>query len=134
MPFEDSFDELDRMLLSKSTDYEKMRALVQRMRQSHELARMLGPAQDNLYASIARGHRKALAHLEGGDTAAAMREMAGAVSWFHRRFRGTDPADPAALARVPKIAGELQAVTELAERCEILKEALQSQSYDIHGD
>ena len=60
MAFEDSFDELDRMLLAKSTDYEKMRALVQRMRQADELARMLGPAQDRLYASIAHGHRKAL--------------------------------------------------------------------------
>ena len=130
MPFEDSFDELDRMLLAKSTDYEKMRALVQRMRQADELARMLGPAQDRLYASIAHGHRKALAHLEAGDTAAAMREMAGAVSWFHRRFHGTEPA---ALATAPKIADELRAVGQLAERSEVLREALRSQSYDIHA-
>ncbi len=128
MPFEDSFDELERMLLAKSTDYETMRALVQRMRQSHELARMLGPAQDNLYASIARGHRKALVHLEAGDTSAAMREMAGAVSWFLRRFQG----ELESFTALPKVADELRASRELAERSEVLREAL-SQSYDIHA-
>ncbi len=129
MAFEDSFDELDRMLLSKSTDYEKMRATLQAMRQVHEIARMLGPAQDNLYASISRGHRKALAHLEAGDTAAAMREMAGAVSWFLRRFQG---AEPEALSKAPKIADELRAARDLSERSEVLRQAL-SQSYDIHA-
>jgi hypothetical protein len=130
MPFEDNFDELDRMLLAKSTEYEKMRATLQAMRQVHEIARMLGPAQDNLYASIARGHRKALVHLESGDTAAAMREMAGMVSWFLRRFQGTDPV---ALAKAPKLAEELRASGELAERSELLREFLRSQSYDIHA-
>lgn len=130
MPFEDSFDELDHMLFSKSTDYEKMRAILQTMRQVDEVARMLGPAQDNLYASIARGHRKALVHLESGDTVSAIREMAGAVSWFLRRFQTKDPL---ALARAPKVAQELREVSQLAERSEALKEAL-SQSYDIHAD
>ena len=128
MPFEDSFDELERMLLAKSTDYETMRALVQRMRQSDALARMLGPAQDNLYASIARGHRKALVHLESGDTAAAKREMAGAVSWFLRRFQG----DLESFSALPKVADELRAARELAERSEVLREAL-TKSYDIHA-
>jgi hypothetical protein len=129
MPFEDNFDELDRMLLAKSTDYEKMRATLQAMRQVHEIARMLGPAQDNLYASIARGHRKALVHLEAGDTAAAMRDMAGAVSWFLRKFKGVEPDS---LPKLPKVAHELRAARALAERSEVLREAL-SQSYDIHA-
>ncbi len=112
-----------------AADYEKMRATLQAIRQVHEIARMLGPAQDNLYASFARGHRKALVHLESGDTAAAMREMAGAVSWFLRRFQGTDPS---ALACAPKVADELRAASDLAARSEVLREAL-SQRYDIHA-
>ena len=130
MEFEDSFDELDRMLLAKSTDYEKMRETLQKMRQVHELARMLGPAQDNLYASIAHGHCKALAYLEAGDTEAAKREMAGSVSWLVRRFEGLSPL---ALAKAPKVVEELRAASQLAERSEILREALKSQSYDIHA-
>ena len=130
MAFEDSFDELDRMLLAKSTDYEKMRAAVQDMRRVHEVARFLGPAQDNLYASIAHGHRKALAYLEAGDTEAAKREMAGAVSWLVRRFEGLSPL---ALAKAPKVVEELQAARQLAERSAVLREALKSQSYDIHA-
>jgi hypothetical protein len=130
MAFEDSFDELDRMLLAKSTDHEKMRALVQRMRQADELARMLGPAQDRLYASIAHGHRKALAYLEAGDIDAAKHEMAGAVSWLVRRFGSFDPVS---LAKAPKVLDELQAIRELAERSSVLREALKSLSYDIHA-
>jgi hypothetical protein len=130
MAFEDSYDELDRMLLAKSTDYEKMRVIVKQMRQTHELARMLGPAQDNLYASIAHGHRKALAYLEAGDTEAAKREMAGAISWLVRRFGGFDSLQ---LAKAPKIVEELRAANELAERSEVLREALRSQNYDIHA-
>jgi hypothetical protein len=53
MAFEDSFNELEQMLRAKSTDYEKMRETLQKMLKVQELARMLGPAQDNLYASIA---------------------------------------------------------------------------------
>jgi hypothetical protein len=60
MAFEDGFDELDSMLLAKSTDYEKMRAFVQRMRQADELVQMLGPAEDRLYASIAHGTARRL--------------------------------------------------------------------------
>jgi hypothetical protein len=130
MAFEDSFNELEQMLLARSTEYEKMREALQKMRQVHEIARMLGPAQDNLYACIAHGHRKALAHLEAGDTEAAKREMAGAISWLVRRFGSFDLL---ALARAPKIAEELRAANELAERSEVLREALKSQSYDIHA-
>jgi len=130
MPLKDSFDELERLLIAKSTDYEKMRALVKEMRHVHEISRMLGPAQDNLYASIARGHRRALVHLESGDIPAAMVEMAGAVSWFLRRFQGTDPL---ALPKAPKIAEELREARQLAERSEVLREALRHHSYDIHA-
>ncbi len=130
MAFEDSFDELDQMLLAKSADYEKMRATVKEMLRTYELARMLGPAQDNLYASIAHGHRKALAYLEAGDIEAAKREMAGAVSWLVRRFGGFDPAS---LAKAPKVLEELRAARELAERSDVLREALKNQSYDIHA-
>ena len=131
MAFDESYDELEQMLLAKSTDYEKMHATVQKMRQTHELARMLGAAQDNLYASIAHGHRKALAYLEAGDAEAAKREMAGAVSWLVRRFQGLSPL---ALSKAPKVAAELRAANQLAERSEVLREALRSQSYDIHAD
>jgi hypothetical protein len=130
MAFEDSFDELDQMLLAKSADYEKMRATVQNMRQAHELARVLGPGLDNLYASIAHGHRKALAYLEAGDIEAAKREMAGAVSWLVRRFQGFSPL---ALSKVPKVVEELREANQLAERSEVLREALKTQSYDIHA-
>jgi len=130
MAFEDSFNELEQMLLARSTDYEKMRETLQKMGQVHEIARMLGPAQDNLYASIAHGHRKALTYLEAGDAEAAKREMAGAISWLVRRFGGFDPV---ALAKAPKVVKELRAARELSERSEVLREALRTQSYDIHG-
>ena len=113
MSFEDQFDELDRMLLSRSTDYGKMRTALQAIRQLKEFARMMGGAQDKLYASIARGHRKALVHLESGDSAAAMREAANAVAWFYVRFQGDDPAT---MTQYPHIAEELRAVRELAAR------------------
>jgi hypothetical protein len=130
MAFEEDFDELEQMLLAKSTDYEKMLTMLLSMRQVHELARMLGPAQDNLYASIAHGHRKALAYLEAGDAEAAKREMAGAISWLVRRFQGMSQL---AVAKAPKVAVELQAARELAERSHVLREALKSQNYDIHA-
>jgi hypothetical protein len=130
MAFEDSFNELEQMLRAKSTDYEKMRETLQKMLKVHELARMLGPSQDNLYASIAHGHRKALAYLETGDTEAAKREMAGAISWLVRRFGSFDPLS---FSKLPKVAEELRAANELAERSEVLREALKSQSYDIHA-
>ena len=40
------------MFLTKSTEYEMMRSKLHDIRQVHEIARILGPAQDNLYASI----------------------------------------------------------------------------------
>jgi hypothetical protein len=128
MAYDDDFAELDRMLLARSTDYQKMRAILQGMAQTREIARMLVPAQDNLYASIARSHRKALVHLEGGDQMAAKREMASAVAWFIKRFEG----QPAALEAAPKIADELRESCGLAERSEVLRQALQRE-VDIHA-
>lgn len=132
MALEDSFNELEQMLRSKSTDYERMQVALQNIRQAHEIARFLGPAQDNLYASIARGHRKALVHLEAGETAAAVCEMAGAVSWFLRRFQGVESESLNNLAKLPRVVEELEAARELAKHSQALREAL-SQSYDIHG-
>ena len=66
------------MLLARSTDDEKMRRILQVIRELSSLAHLSEVAQDNLYASIARSHPKALLHLEAGNTAAAMKEMAGA--------------------------------------------------------
>lgn len=129
MTFEQHFDELDRMILTKSPDYEKMRESLQAIRRVHEIARMFEPAQDNLYASIAHGHRTALEHLESGDTEAARREMAGALSWFMRRFQGLAPE---AFAKCPKVGEELRAARELADRCEALRKAL-IQYCDIHS-
>jgi hypothetical protein len=130
MVFDDNFDELDRMLIARSTDYEEMRKALQKIRQVQEIARMLGPAQDNLYASIARGHRKALVHLEAGDTEAAKKEMAGAVSWFLRRFQGCKLDS---FPDLPKVADEMRASRELADRSEVLRDAL-SKNHDIHAD
>ena len=130
MAFEDSFNQLEQMLLAKSTQYDKMRETLEEIRRVHAIARMMGPAQDNLYASIARGHRKALACLEAGDVDAAKREMAGAISWLVRRFEGFDQL---ALAKAPKIVKEMQAARELSERSEALREALRKQDYDLHG-
>jgi hypothetical protein len=130
MGFEDHFNELDRLLLSESTDYEKMRTTLHAIRQSNEFVRMMGPAQDRLYASIARGHRKALVHLEAGDSAAAAREAAKAIAWFHHRFQGNDPAS---MTQFPHIAQELRAVREIAARSEILREAIgKTMGNDIH--
>ncbi len=128
MAFEEKIDELDRMLVAKSADYEKMRSLLQVIRELFASARLLEGAQDNLYASIAGSHRKALAYLEAGDATAAMKEMAGAVSWFLRRF----PDDLNSLAKIPKVAAEVKAARELAQRSKVLSEALNG-SYDIHG-
>lgn len=127
MGFEQDFDELDRMLVAKSTDYEKMRGILQVIRELYAGARLTEAAQDKLYASIARTHRKALVHLEAGDTAAATKEMAGAVSWFLRRF-----PDGLDLTKVPEVATEVRAVRELAERSKVLREAL-DKHYDIHA-
>ena len=130
MGFEDQFDELDQLLLSRSTDYGRMRTTLQEIRQLKEFARMMGSAQDKLYASIARGHRKALLHLENGDSAAAMREAAKAVAWFYVRFQGDDPAT---MTQNPHIADELRAVRELAARSEILNEASsKTKGHEIH--
>jgi hypothetical protein len=121
MDFEDRFDELDRMLLSKTTDHEKMRAALREMRASREIARFMGPAQDRLYASIARGHRKVLEHLEAGETAAAAHTAAKAIAWFYVRFQGIDPTTT---PKNPEIANELREVQELAGRSEVLRKAL----------
>ena len=122
MGFEDDFAELDRMLLARSSDYTRMREKLEAIAQAGEFVRALGPAQDNLYASIARSHRKALEHLEAGNQVEAMREMAGAVSWFLKRFEGTGTE---ALGKVlPKIGEELRLCSALAVQSEVLKEAV----------
>ena len=130
MRFEDQFNELDQLLLSRSTDYERMRATLQAIRQSHEFVRMMAPAQDKLYASIARGHRKVLVHLEAGDSTAAMREAAKAIAWFLSRFRN---GDPAAMTEFPHIAEDLRAARDLAARSEVLSEAVRNtKGNEIH--
>ncbi|MEI6195444.1 MAG: hypothetical protein WCS42_14050, partial [Verrucomicrobiota bacterium] len=47
-----------------------------------------------------------------------------------RRFGGYSSLQ---LEKAPKIAEELRAASELAERSEALREALKSQSYNIHA-
>jgi len=129
MRFEDQFNELDQLLLSHSTDYERMRGTLQAIRKSHEFVRMMAPAQDKLYASIARGHRKVLVHLEAGDSASAMREAAKAIAWFLRRFQ----YDPRALTEFPHIAEDLRAARDLASRSEVLSEAIRNaKGNEIH--
>ncbi|MBM3840858.1 MAG: hypothetical protein FJ398_23465 [Verrucomicrobia bacterium] len=121
MAFEDDFDTLDRLLLAKSTDYEKMHATLQAIRRLKEFAQMMSPAQDRLYASVARGHRKVLGHLEVGDVAAATREATKAVAWFYVRFQGDDPN---AMTQCPEVAEELLKVRAFAARSETLREAI----------
>jgi hypothetical protein len=130
MTLEDNFGELDGMLASHSMDHEAMRAKLKAICDKHGFVRMMGPAQDRLYASIARGHRKALVHLEAGNTAAAMQEAAKAVAWFYTRFQGDDLES---MTRFPQIAEELRAVRELVSRSEILREAVKNtKGNEIH--
>jgi len=121
MAFEDDFDELDRLLSAKSTDYEKMRTTLQKMRRLEEFARLMMPAQDRLYAAIARGHRKVFRHLEAGDVEAATRETAKVLAWFYIRFQGDEPS---MMTRCPECAEEVRGVREIAARSELLKDAI----------
>jgi hypothetical protein len=121
MAFKDDFDELERMLTEKSSDHEKMLAKLQAISRLKEFARMMSPAQDRLYASIARGHRKVFKHLENGDIAAATRETAKVIAWFYIRFQGEDPDK---MPRCQQIAEELSGVLELVARSEILRDAI----------
>lgn len=130
MAFEDDFDELEKMLLAKSTDYEGMRIKLKAIRQLKNFAEMMSPAQESLYASISRSHRKVLGHLDVADTKAATREAAKAIAWFYFRFRGTDPS---ALNRSPQLAEELREVRKLAEQSELLREAIsKTTGQEIH--
>lgn len=138
MNFEIRFEELTRLILAKSDDYERMHGLLKELRRDRELVRFLAPAQDDLYASIAHGHRKALACLESGDIAAAKNEMAGPLSWFLTRFGGTDRNQLKVQLnelkpKLPRVAHELEATLNLAERSDALKAAL-SRKHDIHAN
>ena len=122
MAFEDDFDELDHLLSNKSNDHERMRAKLQAIRNLKEFARMMSPAQDRLYASIARGHQKVFKHLERDDINAATCETAKVIAWFYIRFQGNDP--DAMMTRCPEIAAELCVVREIATRSDILRDAI----------
>lgn len=133
MSFEEHFKELDRLLLSKSTDYDKMRSILQGMRRLRldERKRKMEFVMDHLYASIARGHRKALVHLEAGNTAAAMQESAKATAWFYTRFRDWDTTEP--MMQYPQISEEYRALRELASRSEIFRDAVKNtKGHEIH--
>jgi len=121
MSFEDDFDELDRLLSEKSIDYERMRSTLQSIRRVRELARMMTPAQDRLYAAIARGHRKVFRHLEAGDVEAATRETAKVLAWFYVRFQGDEPS---MMTRTPECAEEVRGVREIAARSEVVSDAI----------
>lgn len=131
MNFEIRFEELNRLILAKSDDYVRMHGLLKDLQANHELVRFMAPAQDNIYASIAHGHRKALACLESGDVHAAKDEMAGTLSWFVRRFQSVDRC--ALELQAPRVVRELDAVLDLAGKCTALKTAL-NQSHDLHAD
>jgi len=129
MTLDDDFNELDGMLASRSADYERMRAKLQAIRQRR--GSVMIPAEDALYASISRGHRKALVHLEAGNTAAAMRQAAKATAWFYTRFDSWDTTE--AMAQFPQIAKELRALRDLACRSEILRDAVKNtKGNEIH--
>ena len=122
--FEDDFNELDKMLAEKSCEYEKMRAALSKIRSRREFARMMMPAQDRLYAAIARGHRKVFNHLKARNIGAATKESAKVIAWFHVRFQGDDPDEPSMMARCPQIAEEVRAVREIAEHSELLRDVI----------
>jgi hypothetical protein len=122
--FEDDFNELDQMLSEKSCDYEKMRSALNKIRSRQEFARLMMPAQDRLYAAIARGHRKVFDHLKAQNFGAAIRESAKVIAWFYIRFQGDDPDEPSMMARCPEIAEEVRAVRDIAARSELLREAI----------
>jgi hypothetical protein len=126
----EQFANLDKLIGERSGDVKQMRDILDSIRSNYDIARFMGEAQDKLYASIARGHRKVLVHLEAGDSSDAMREAAKAIAWFHLRFQH---ANPSALTKYPHIAEELLAVRELAARSEILRDAVsKAQGGDIH--
>ena len=126
--FEDDFNELDQMLSEKSCEYEKMRIALSKIRSGREFARMMMPAQDRLYAAIARGHRKVFNHLKARNVGAATRESAKIIAWFYIRFQGDDPDEPSMMARCPQIAEEVRAVREMAARSELLRDAISKTS------
>jgi len=129
MTVEEKFDKLDEMLAARSSDYETMRAMLQDLK-SRELARTMAPAQDRLYASISRGHRKVLQHLEINDVMAAKHETAKVIAWFYRKFH---PFQPGTLVKYPAIGEELRKVHELAAKRAPLKDAIsKSKGTDIH--
>lgn len=124
MALEDDFCELDRMLSENSCEYEEMRAVFKRIRDKEQFTRMMMPAQDRLYAAIARGHRKVFKHLETGDVEAATRETAKVIAWFYIRFQGDDPDELSMMARCPQVAEEVRGVREIASRSELLRDAI----------
>lgn len=100
--FEDDFNKLDQMLSEKSCEYEKMLAALNKIRSRREFAQMMMPAQDRLYAAIARGHRKVFKHLKARNIGAATRESAKVIAWFYIRFQGDDPDEPGMAERAFK--------------------------------
>ncbi len=131
MKFEELFGQLEKLILSQSTDFVAMRRLLYEIQRTRDISRWLDDAQDRLYASIASGHLKILQHLEAGDIEKAKLEAAAAIAWFHLRFRGFQPD---ATGRCPQISEVFQQVAKVAEQSPALREALQKPGEEIASE
>lgn len=131
MKFEELFGQLEKLLLSRSTDFEEMRRILYEIQKTRDVTRWLDDAQDRLYASIASGHLKVLQHLEAGDIQKAKDEAAAAIAWFRLRFQGFQPD---ATGRCSQISEVLQRVAEVAEQSPALQDALQKRDEEIASE
>jgi hypothetical protein len=122
MQLEQLIDQLDKLLLSQSTDFAEMRRILHEIQKTRDVYRWMDSAQDRLYASIASGHLKVLQHLEEGQLKNAKKEAAAAVAWFYLRFQACehDTND-----RIPQISEVFHRVAQVAEHSPALREALQ---------
>ena len=131
MKFDELFGQLEKLLLSQSTDFVGMRRVLYEIQKTRDVMRWLDEAQDRLYASIASGHLKVLQHLEAGDIEKAKQEAAAAIAWFHLRFRGFQPD---ATGRCPQVSEVFQHIAEVAEQSPSLRDALQKPSQEIAAE
>lgn len=125
MTFEEHFERLDMLLRERSSEFDEMRRVLAEIRKSEEFVRLMGPAQDRLYASIASGHLKVLQHLETGDIDKAKEEAAAAVAWFHHRF---EYYQPDRTGQIPQVTEVFQHISEVAKLSLKLREALQTRN------
>src|SRR5207247_1084546 len=122
------FNELDRHLESRSTDFEEMRRLLAQLKETKDVSKWLDSAQDQLYASIASAHLKVLSYLEDGNIDEAKREACAAIRWFQLRFHFFSPE---ANGRIPKIVETFNGIAALAEKSAALRAVLKMSDDEV---